>query len=302
MTTVKTRWTVLLFALLALAMPATASAVSATDARQWSVGDRAPSVNTAYPLKSLVSTSHLRYGSRTFGIDLVWGSRSAQWRFVPKPPAANVRDHRVRPLTAGQPVAIYSSTAKAYLVHGMQSWGIDLKWSKTPGHQWKVGVDPVTGAMSLYNTVISDYLVYGQRSFGVNLRWLKDVERDAAQTPPASSVRDATVWMRAQQVIEGYVPFVGQFGGGVSFDGALLKVSNPAGGAPLLFVKPGYSTEQCGNPSAVTYLAPGTTMTSAQMTALWGSAQPSLKNAIPFVACAATNASTVFVNIQYRLD
>lgn len=288
----------LLAALLALALPAAASAVSPTDAQQWSVGGSAPSLNTAYSFKNLVNNSTVRYGERTFGINLVWGGYSSQWSFMPQAPA-NVRDHRRGPIAAGQKVAIYNSVKRAYLVYGSQTWGINLTWSSSPSYQWKVDANPSTGATSLFNTATGDYVVYGERPTGINLRWLRDVRR-AAQQNGAGSLHDASVTMTAQPVVQGFVPFLGRYGGGVNFNAVLTKVSNPPNGAPLAFVKPGFSTTQCGNPSAVTTLAPGATMTSAQLTTLYGSAQPSLRQQIPFLACASTNAGSVFVNIQWR--
>lgn len=77
-------------------------------------------------------------------------------------------------------------------------------------------------------------------------------------------------------------------------------MSNPSGGAPLFFVKPGHSSQDCGTSSAVISLAPGATMAAADMKTLWGSATPSLSQRLAFLACAATQYSTVFVNVEYR--
>jgi hypothetical protein len=283
--------------LIALALPGAAAAVSPTDAHQWSLGGARPSLNVSYPLRNMVGGSHLRYGSRTFGVDLVWGSSSEQWTLMPRAPP-NVRDHRRRALDPSELVAIYDSARRAYLAHGSQTWGIDLTWSSAPRYEWKVDAD-ASGATSLYNTAARDHVVYGARPFGINLRWLKDLRRDLAQSAPGS-LHDATVTLRAQPIVQGYVPFLGTYGGGVNFDAVLTKVSNPPGGAPLFFVKPGYSTEQCGTAAAVTYLAPGASMTADQLRTLYGSAQPSLKQGITFLACAGTQAGSAFLNIQWR--
>jgi hypothetical protein len=289
-----------LTALLACALPATgAAAVSRTDAQQWSLGTRAPSVNVAYRFKNLVNNSHVRYGERSFGINLVWGSVSSQWSFMPAPPRPNVRDHRKRPMVPGEKVAIYNTINRAYLVHGSRTWGINLIWSKTPVYEWTVDTDPATGNTSLYNRSAGDHVVYGERSQGINLRWLKDLKRIESQTG-AGSLHDATVTMTAQPVVQGFVPFLGRYGGGVNFNAVLTKVSNPANGAPLAFVKPGFSTQQCGSPSAVTTLAPGATMTADQLRTLYGSTRPSLQQQIAFLACASTSASSVFLNIQWQ--
>ncbi|HST39852.1 MAG TPA: hypothetical protein VLK58_10110 [Conexibacter sp.] len=291
---------VLLLGLAAALLPSAAgAAVSRTDAKQWSLGTRAPSVNVGYSFKNLINNSYVRYGSRTFGINLVWGSSSSQWSFMPSPPRPNVRDHRKRPMVPGETVAIYNSSNRTYLHYGSQTWGINLKWSKTPVYQWRVETDPATGYTSLYNSSAGDYVVYGERPQGINLRWLKDVRRTESQTG-VGSLHDATVTMTAQPVVQGFVPFLGRYGGGVNFNAVLTKVSNPAGGAPLAFVKPGFSTQQCGSPSAVTTLAPGATMTADQLRTLYGSTRPSLRQQIAFLACASTSASSVFLNIQWQ--
>lgn len=229
-------------AVLAAALPGAASAAAPTDAAQWDLNSARPSVNVAYSFESLIADSHLRYGERT--------------------------------------------------------WGINLVWSKTPHYEWRVERE-ADGDVSLYNTDVRDHLVYGRRGVGVNLRWLKDVRREAAQTAPGS-LHDASVLLSAQPVIQGYVPFLGRYGGGVNFNAVLTKVANPPGGAPLFFVKPGYSTEQCGNASATTYLAPGASMTADQLRLLYGSATPSLRNEITFLACAVTQQRSAFVNVQWR--
>lgn len=285
-------------ALIAL-LPAAAGAVSRTDAAQWSLGTRAPQVNVGYSFKNLINGSYVKYGTRTWGVDLVWGSSSSQWSFMPDSGSPNIRDHRRRAMVPGEKVAIYNDSTRRYLVYGSQTFGINLTWSRTPSYQWKIGSDPSTGNASLYNTSAGDYVVYGQRPVGINLRWLKDVKRSEQQNAPGS-LHDATVAMSAQPVVQGFVPFLGFYGGGPGFNAVLTKVSNPANGTPLAFVKPGRSTSECGSDSAVTTLSPGKTMTSEQMTALYGSARPSLTQRIAFLACAGTNASTVFLNVQYQ--
>ncbi|MDO8184737.1 hypothetical protein Q5424_07895 [Conexibacter sp. JD483] len=290
---------VVVAALLAAALPSAAGAVSTTDAAQWSLGTSRPSVNVSYSFKNLINNSYVDYGKRTWGVDLVWGSSSAQWTFLPDTGSPNIRDHRRRAMNPGEKVAIYNSSTRRYLVYGSQTFGINLTWSSRPSYQWKIGSDPATGNAALFNTVENDYVAYGQRPLGINLRWLKDVRRDAQQNAPGS-LHDASVTMSAQPVVQGFVPFLGYFGGGPGFNAVLTKVSNPANGTPLAFVKPGHSTSECGSDNAVTTLAPGKTMTADQMTALYGSTRPSLTQRIPFLACAGTNGSAVFVNVQWQ--
>ena len=295
----RVRLIALLTVLLAALLPSAAGAVSRTDAQQWSLGSRAPSVNVGYAFKNLINNSSVRYGTRTWGVDLVWGSSSSQWSFLPDTGSPNIRDHRRRAMAPGEKVAIYNDSTRRYLIYGHQTFGINLTWSSRPSYQWKVTTDPATGNTSLYNTVAGDSVVYGQRPVGINLRWLKDVRRTEGQNAPGS-LHDATVTMSAQPVVQGYVPFLGFYGGGAGFNAVLTKVSNPSNGTPLAFVKPGHSTTECGSDSAVTTLAPGKTMTAEQMTTLYGSARPSLTQRIAFLACAGTNGSAVFLNVQYQ--
>lgn len=297
-----TRFAALLAAVAAMLLallPAAAGAVSRTDAAQWAIGGRTPSVNVGYAFKNLIDNGYVRYGKRTWGVDLVWGSSSSQWSFMPDSGSPNVRDHRRRAMVPGEKVAIYNDSTRRYLVYGSQTFGINLTWSRTPSYQWKIGGDATSGNASLFNTVANDYVVYGERPVGINLRWLKDVRRAAQQNAPGS-LHDASVTLSAQPVVQGFVPFLGYYGGGAGFNAVLTKVANPANGTPLAFVKPGHATSECGSDSAVTTLAPGKTMTSEQMTTLYGSARPSLTQRITFLACASTNAGAVFLNLQYQ--
>lgn len=295
----RVRLIALLTVLLAALIPSAAGAVSRTDAQQWSLGSSAPSVNVGYSFKNLINNGYVRYGKRTWGVDLVWGSSSSQWSFLPGTGSPNIRDHRRRAMVPGEKVAIYNDSTRRYLVYGHQTFGINLTWSSRPSYQWKITTDPSSGNASLFNTVANDSVVYGQRPVGINLRWLKDVRRTEGQNAPGS-LHDATVTMSAQPVVQGYVPFLGFYGGGAGFNAVLTKVSNPSNGTPLAFVKPGHSTTECGSDAAVTTLAPGKTMTTEQMTTLYGSARPSLTQRIAFLACAGTNGSAVFLNVQYQ--
>jgi hypothetical protein len=106
--------------------------------------------------------------------------------------------------------------------------------------------------------------------------------------------------MTGQPPVEGYIRFLGYFGGGPGNSSVLTRVSNPQNGPTLRFLKPGHQSSECGDSDAVTTLAPGATMTPTQMQTLYGSATPSLAQSIPFIACAVTNGRSVSVNIQYR--
>ena len=285
----KSRFIALLIALFALALPATASAKDSLDPQQWSI------TNTATPGYHLLYNDPGRdfvgYGSRTFGVNLTWGQAGGgYWRFL-----RSNRDHRGG-VPFGEKVAMYNTKTRKYLVHGSQTYGINLKWSSSPSYQWRLDKTG-TGGVSLFNTSANDHVVYGKRSFGINLQWLKVLRK--SQPDPVGTVRDASVYMKAQPPVQGFVPFLGSYGGGGT-KAVLTKVSNPSNGATLFFLKPGRSSSQCGNPDAVIRVNAGQTMTVDQMKAIWSSATPSLATAVPFLACAATQASTVAVNVQYR--
>ena len=158
----------LLIALVALAIPATASA--AANPAQWSISP-APATTYALPNAStpytMSNATHgaLGYGKRTIGVDLSWNGKGA-WEFM----RANERDHRR--LVGGESTALYNTYTKQYLVYKVRPLGINLDWSNAPSRQWVVSRSPATGALALYNTVTRQYLGYGQRPFGINLVWL----------------------------------------------------------------------------------------------------------------------------------
>ena len=286
----KSRLIALLIVIFALAVPHTASAKDALDPQQWGLTNT--STAGQYLLFNQQINKAVGHGDRTWGVDLDWGQDRGHWRFL----RAN-RDHRGG-VPIGEKVAMYNTKVRRYLVYGSQKFGINLKWTSTPGYQWRLDKPATTGGVALFNTSQNDYVVYGKRSWGINLRWLKDLR--ASQPDPVGTVRDASVYMKAQPPVQGFVPFLGSYGGGGT-KAVLTKVTNPSNGAVLFFIRPGRSSSECGNPAAVIRLDPGRAMTADQMKAIWSSATPSLATAVPFLACAATQASLVAVNVQYRV-
>jgi hypothetical protein len=285
----------LVVALLALALPGVASATDKLDAQQWNIGTFQIKDGKLFQMRNDINHSLMGYGHRTLGVDLDWGSNRGDWMLVRKP-VGNVRDHRVV-LTSSDQLALYNTKARKYLVHGDENFGIDLDWSRYPSYEWKININR-SGDTSLYNTDQGDYVVYGKRPFGINLMFLKDLRKQ--QPPAVGSLHDASVGLAAQQVVSGYIPFLGTFGGGVN--GTLTRVQNPWSGVALSFVKPGHSTTECGNSSSVVTLGPNQMMTPDQMKAAFGSEKPKLP--ATFLACAASNQSLslVFINITYRID
>ncbi|MEA2425038.1 MAG: hypothetical protein QOH13_1448, partial [Thermoleophilaceae bacterium] len=198
----------LLIALVALAVPATASA--SPDAFQWTVSPtvspigKMPNASTAYTLSN-PGHGKLGYGWRVWGINLEWGG-DGDWKFM----RANERDHRT--LGDGETVALYNTDKKQYLAYTPMNFGIDMNWQKKQSLQWKISRNPTTGKISLHNTVINDDLVYGPQTFGINLNWRRDVKDPKGPTTTNGSF---TVYMRPNPPTSGFIPWVGSFGGGV---------------------------------------------------------------------------------------
>jgi hypothetical protein len=242
-------------------------------------------------LQNGIRTSYtsLMHDNQTWGVDLAWSEYPALWRIQ-----AQGGPH----LMHGQAVAL-RVWGGGWLKYGNQTWGVDLVLSSTPAYQWYVldgqpGSPIDNGEFALWNKAANAYMVASHQSWGVSLDWHK------APAAPSNTVHSASVTMTAQPPVEGYVPFLGYFGGGPGNTSVLTEVSNSSYGVPLSFIKPGHQSSECGDPNAVVSLAAGATMTAVQMQTLYGSAMPSLAQRIPFLACAATNASSVSVNIKYR--
>jgi hypothetical protein len=224
---------------------------------------------------------------QTFGVDLQYSEHQALWKIE-----AQGGPH----VMYGQAVAL-RVWGGGWLKYGHQTWGVDLKLSDKPVYQWYVvgapaGTPIANGQFALWNSATGRYLVEQHQTWGVSLGWKSD--------QPPSNLHNASVTMTAQPPVQGYVPFLGAFGGGPGNTSVLTQVSNSPYGPTLFFVKPGHSSSDCGDPNAVITLPAGGTLTAAQMQTLYGSATPSLSQRIPFLACAATNSSSVSINIQYR--
>jgi len=275
------------------ALPAAASAADVpSGADQWSVANTS-TVQTGvdYELHNRTG-GQLGYDNRVFGVDLGWvGHSGGTFTFMRKAPP-NVRDHRRGPIAEDEDVAIYNSKSRRYLVYKQRGDAkAELDWSRTPTYEWQVrGQDGAQFA--LFNDRVDRYLVYQFKNYGINLGWLTG--------PPP--VQSASVGLSAQQITQGWIPYLGTFGAGSQ--GRLLTVQNASQSATLLFVRPNHSTTECGNPSATVPVAPRASLTPAQMTELYGSATPRL--GVTFLACVTTptpqSISLTFLNITYQLD
>ncbi|MGW0969989.1 hypothetical protein [Streptomyces sp. NPDC002516] len=118
-------------------------------------------------------------------------------------------------------------------------------------------------------------------------------------TPPPSTT--ATLELSKQNPgVGSFIPYMGKypaFGNVPPFH--LLGVKFPQFGSvdqQVFLVKPGHSTEECGDSNAVIQLAEGQSLTPAQITTLYGSAQPHFTTLNPLGAVACWNGNGGFPN------
>src|SRR5437667_717671 len=134
---------------------------------------------TRYGLRNLVIERSLRYGERSFGINLEW-DRAMRLGNISFERSSASNDS----IRYDEPIAIRIKREQdsAYLRYQRRDTGINLSWSPTAVYEWRLGggsagagVDTAKG-VSLYSLVENDYLVYCERPLGLNLRWQKDQE------------------------------------------------------------------------------------------------------------------------------
>jgi hypothetical protein len=126
-----------------------------------------------YDLFNCTEKEALVYGSREYGINLVWGDagRSDNVRFQ--------RQSGNGGLKFGEPIAI-NIKGGGFLHYERREYGINLVWKDSPFFEWRImggteGADVHAGrVVALFNTVESDYLFYDPRTYGINLKWLRD--------------------------------------------------------------------------------------------------------------------------------
>jgi hypothetical protein len=283
-------------ALALAAVPAAAQAAVPDAAQQWEMRGVA-GVRNASP-SALFNTKNggrLGYDNRVFGVDLGWVSDGGDFEFRRDTGSANVRDHRPIPITETENVAIYNTKTRRYLKYYKRGESkAELEWSRTPVHEWQVRRQSGGSSVrfALFNDRVDRYLVHQVKNYGINLGWL-------SEGPPP--VMSASVALSAQPVVQGWIPFLGWFGGGTA--GTLRSVQNASQSATLLFVKPGRSTTQCSDPTATVPVAPRASMTADQLKTLYGSATPRLP--VTFLACVATttpqSTSLTYLNLTYTI-
>lgn len=285
---------VLLGAVVLIAMPAVSAAAPAA-ARQWTVDQTNQISNeTRYALYN--RGSKIGYDNRTFGVDLARGHNGGFFFFVRQAPSGK-RDRRMGPIPEDANVAIFNTKTNRYLMfYARGDVKAELEWTNTPVYEWQIQDQSASNGsvhFALFNSRVKKYLVYKVQNYGINLGWLID-------TTPAT--RSFSVGMLAQQITNGWVPYLGNFG--QNSKGNLISAQNANQTATLMFVKPGKSTNDCSDPTATVRIAPGGKMTPDQMKTLYGSTTPRLP--ISFLACITTPKQQLirltFLNISYKLD
>jgi hypothetical protein len=269
----------MLFALLALAVvPATASAEIHQWAVNWNEGNTL-NASTEYELVNLTG-GRIGYQDRT-GADVGWTASGGNFEF-----RRGNRDHRSTPLKATEPVAIYNTATKKYLVNEWQPVGINLDWSSTPKYEWRVETwrTGQRSTFSLYNTNARDYVVYGKRTFGINLDW------------EGGGLAHTTFRLThgTYQYPKGYFLYQGA----TSLDAKdTVKVLKNFSQYPVRFFRQGEDYLGSGQVPDVS-VAPGAQMTEAQMKLVFGSATPRMTG-IRAYTTASVPATEIALRVSY---
>jgi hypothetical protein len=296
---IRNRFHALLLATVVLIATSAVALAAPSAARQWSV-DKTDQINneTEYVLYNL--DSQLGYENRTFGIDLGRGARGGFFFFVRQAPSGK-RDRRVGPIGEADKVAIFNTKTLRYLMfYARGDVKAELEWTNTPVYEWQLQDQSASGGrvhFALFNTRVKKYLVFKVQNYGINLGWL------VAPTPPQP--QSFSLAMTAQQITNGWVPYLGIFGKNLNAN--VISVQNASSKATLMFVKPSQSTVNCSDPNATVRVAPLGKMTADQMKLLYGSATP--RPPISFLACLTTptmqstpSIRVTFLNITYKVD
>jgi len=145
----------------------------------------------------------LTHAHQDFGVDLDYSDHTALWKIQ-----AQGGPH----LMYGQAVALRVWRG-GWLKYGNETWGLDLVLSDKPVYQWHLvgapaGTPIANGQFALWNSATNRYLVAAHQTWGVSLDWKSDPGQST------SAVHNASVTLTAQPPVQGYVPFLGYYGGG----------------------------------------------------------------------------------------
>jgi hypothetical protein len=130
------------------------------------------------------------------------------------------------------------------------------------------------------------FTVQAESLFGVSAESRRVCERTNKEQENKGPFT-TSIFMSRQPIVQGFVPYRGTFG--PIFTGAnISKINFPTQFPPVLLVKPGHSTNECGNSKAVIQVHGD--MTADQKKAIWGSATPSIsgQQTLNFVGCTTS--------------
>jgi hypothetical protein len=180
--------TIAFAALLATGAAATAAERSIKDWQFQGAGKELKS-GTTYKMYNVTAKNALRYGSRDWGINLVWDKKAAQ----------NVKlvaeGNATGSIKYGDKVAIHIEKG-GYLKYQKRDYGINLTWSKTPVYEFTITggtkgtVVPVGATVALYNAVEKDFVINAERPVGVGLRWYKDRDKGGLLAAVKDTAKD----------------------------------------------------------------------------------------------------------------
>ncbi len=120
-------------------------------------------------------------------------------------------------------------------------------------------------------------------------------------SPPETGPFTTTINMSRQEIVQGFVPYLGTFG--PIFSGAvIMNINFPTQFPAVLLVKPGHSTSECADPNAVV-LVHGD-MSADQKKAIWGVSSIRLggQDKLFFVGCSTSALLLNFLPVNITWD
>lgn len=175
-------------------------------------------------------------------------------------------------------------------------------------HEGQVSVGSTVRAATLGN-LLSGY-TYTIRVVAFNAAGTSGSSNAISVTTPNAQQTVPIYLLRQQVVSDGPIPipYLGQYPPAIGTvpAGRLLQIALPHNLQVLgvNFVRPGHSTEECGNPDAVVTVTQETGTTAAQLAAIFGMATPRYSSSSPiqFLACLDTTPDApVFDSVIIQL-
>ncbi len=132
--------------------------------------------NSPFSLQ-IVGHDFVKYGERSHGINLVWTNIPLDQWILKNKNESEVKNSEIK---SGDIVALYNMKQSDYVVYGVRSKGINLRWLRDQSsiprddpYNWTIFIDQNTGRIKLKNRSNNKFLVYSDRSWGINLGWNK---------------------------------------------------------------------------------------------------------------------------------